>query len=269
MARVLITGASTGIGRATALELAKRGHEVVATARRPQTLEDLPVAARLALDVTDQASVDAAIAAAGPLDALISNAGATLRGTVEATPLSEYQRMLDLNFLGALRVTKAVLPGFRTRGGGRIVLVSSILGRLAIPLISGYAASKFALEAVAEALAQETRHLGITVTTVQPGAVLTDGAASATVWPDDDDAYAPLWAAAGGARTGAITADEVAAVIADVLEDPAPPLRVPAGPMAERLLSALHAAPATEPFSVAGPLTAAGARPSAVSPPGR
>jgi NADP-dependent 3-hydroxy acid dehydrogenase YdfG len=252
MARVLITGASTGIGRATVIELAARGHEVVATARRPETLTDLPAALRLALDVTDQASVDAAIAAAGPLDALISNAGETARGTVEATPLSEYERLLDLNFIGALRVTKAVLPGLRARGGGRIVLVSSILGRLAIPLISGYAASKFALEAVAETLALETRHLGITVTTVQPGAVLTDGSVKARAWTDDDDAYAPLWALASTARSGAIPASEVAAVIGDVLDSPAPPLRVPAGPVAERLLDALHAAPATEPFAVTG-----------------
>jgi NADP-dependent 3-hydroxy acid dehydrogenase YdfG len=250
MARVLITGASSGIGRATVAELAARGHEVVATARRPETLDGLPAALRLALDVTSQASVDAAITAAGPLDALVSNAGETARGTVEATPVSEYERLLNLNFLGAVRVTKAVLPGFRERGGGRIVLVSSILGRLAIPLVSGYAASKFALEALAEALALETQHLGITITTIQPGAVLTDGPAKAATWPDDNDAYAHLWNAAGATRDGAIPASTVATVIADILDHPAPPLRIPAGPAAEQLLDALHAAPANEPFTI-------------------
>jgi nucleoside-diphosphate-sugar epimerase len=141
MARVLITGTSSGIGRAAAAELAARGHDVIATARRPEALAGMPVAQALRLDVTDHASVDAAVTAAGPLDAVVLNAGETIRGSVEATPLSEYQRLLDLNFLGALRVAKAVLPGFRQRRAGRIVVVSSILGRLAIPMISGYAAA--------------------------------------------------------------------------------------------------------------------------------
>jgi NADP-dependent 3-hydroxy acid dehydrogenase YdfG len=248
MARVLITGASTGIGRAAAAELTARGHEVVATARRPEALAGLPAARVLRLDVTDQASVDAAIAAAGPLDAVVSNAGETLRGSVEATPLSEYQRLLDLNFLGALRVVKAVLPDFRERRAGHVVLVSSILGRLAIPLISGYAASKFALEALAETLALETSHLGIHVTTLEPGAVATDGVAKAATWPDGHDGYAPAWAAAARARGGAIAAADVAAVIADTIENPDPPLRVPVGGPAEQLLAALHAAPADQPF---------------------
>jgi NADP-dependent 3-hydroxy acid dehydrogenase YdfG len=233
MARVLITGASTGIGRATAIELAARGHEVIATARRPETLADLPVAQRLRLDVTDQASIDAALAAAGPLDALVSNAGETVRGSVEATPLSEYQRLFDLNFLGALRVTKAVLPEFRQRKRGRIVLVSSILGRVAFPFSSGYAASKFALEALAETLALETHHLGIHVTTLQPGRVATNGPVKARRWDDDHNDYAQIQGASGD---GAIEAADVAAAIADTLDDAHPPLRLPVGGPAEQLL---------------------------------
>jgi NADP-dependent 3-hydroxy acid dehydrogenase YdfG len=253
MARVLITGTSTGIGRAAATELAARGHEVIATARRPETLDGLPAALRLRLDVTDQDSVDAAIAAAGPLDALVSNAGETIRGSVEATPLSEYQRLFDVNFLGALRVTKAVLPGFRVRRAGHIVLVSSILGRLAIPMISGYAASKFALEALAETLAMETSHLGIHVTTLQPGRVATDGPAKAPRWADGDDSYAPVWDALSRSTGAVIQAQDVAAVIADAIEDPDPPLRIPVGGPASQLLSALHAAPADRPFSTTKP----------------
>jgi NADP-dependent 3-hydroxy acid dehydrogenase YdfG len=252
MARVLITGTSTGIGRAAVAELAARGHEVIATARRPETLARLPAVLALGLDVTDQASVDAAIAAAGPLDAVVSNAGETIRGSVEATPVSEYQRLLDVNFLGALRVTKAVLPAFRERRAGHIVLVSSILGRLAIPLISGYAASKWALEAVAETLALETSHLGIHVTTVEPGAVATSGPAKAATWADGHDGYAPAWAAAARSRGGAIDARDVAAVIADTIENPDPPLRIPVGDPAEQLLAALHAAPADQPFRLTG-----------------
>jgi NADP-dependent 3-hydroxy acid dehydrogenase YdfG len=245
MARVLITGSSTGIGRAAVTELASRGHEVIATARRPETLAGLPAVQRLRLDVTDQASVEGAIAAAGPLDALVSNAGETIRGSVEATPLSEYQRLFDLNFLGALRVTKAVLPAFRQQRAGHIVLVSSILGRLAIPMISGYAASKFALEALAETLAMETGHLGIHVTTLQPGRVDTSGAAKAPKWADGDDSYAPVWEALARSTGAVIQAQDVATVIADTIEDPDPPLRIPAA----QLLSALHAAPADRPFS--------------------
>src|SRR5258708_14623450 len=173
MARILITGASTGIGRATVIELARRGYDVVATARRPETLAGLPAAQRLALDVTDQASVDAAVSAAGDIDVLISNAGETIRGSVEATPLSEYQRLYDINFLGALRVTKAALPAFRARGAGQLLYVSTVLGRGVIPLISGYAASKFALEALAETLAIEAGPFGVHVTTIQPGQVAT------------------------------------------------------------------------------------------------
>jgi NADP-dependent 3-hydroxy acid dehydrogenase YdfG len=120
MARVL-TGTSRGIGRATAIGLATRGHSVIATARRPETLADLPAIQRLALDVTDQASVDAAIAAAGEIDVLVSHAGATVRGTIEHTPLSEFERLYRLNTLGALRVTQAVLPAMRQRGSGKIV----------------------------------------------------------------------------------------------------------------------------------------------------
>src|ERR1700742_3781684 len=113
MASVLITGASRGIGRLTAAELARRGHRVVATARDPRTLDDLKVDLRLRLDVTDQASVDAAVAEAGQIDVLVSNAGIMAMGSVEATPLSETERIFDQNLIGAIRVTQAVLPQLR------------------------------------------------------------------------------------------------------------------------------------------------------------
>jgi NAD(P)-dependent dehydrogenase (short-subunit alcohol dehydrogenase family) len=249
MARILITGASTGIGRATVIELARRGHDVVATARRPATLAGLPAAERLALDVTDQASVDAAVSAAGDIDALVSNAGETIRGSVEATPLGEYQRLYDINFLGALRVTKAVLPAFRARGG-RLIYVSSVLGRGVIPLISGYAASKFALEALAETLAIEVAPLGVHVTTIQPGQVATPGPGKASVWTDDHEAYAPIWQAVSRMGSGdRIQPEEVARAIAETVENPEPPLRLPVGKAAIRQLEARRAAPDDEPFS--------------------
>src|ERR1700733_15661505 len=158
MARILITGASRGIGRGTAVALAARGHEVIATARDVSSLDDVPAALRLGLDVTDQASVDAAIARAGRVDVLVSNAGATVRAPVETVPVAEVQRIIEVNTLGALRVAQAVLPGMRAQGSGQIVFISSIQGRLALPLIGAYAASKWALEALAETLAIESGH---------------------------------------------------------------------------------------------------------------
>src|SRR5271166_5800223 len=113
MARVLITGCSSGFGRATAVELKKRGFEVVATARRPATLEDLDVDVRLALDVTDDASVAAAVSAAGVIDVLVNNAGIGVNGPVELVPLTEVRRLFETNFFGALRLMQAVLPQMR------------------------------------------------------------------------------------------------------------------------------------------------------------
>jgi NAD(P)-dependent dehydrogenase (short-subunit alcohol dehydrogenase family) len=102
MSSVLITGANRGIGRATAIELAGRGYRVIATARRPETLDDLPVDQRLRLDVTDQASVDQAIQDAGEIDVLVSNAGVTVRAPLESVPLSEVERLIQINTLGGL-----------------------------------------------------------------------------------------------------------------------------------------------------------------------
>jgi NAD(P)-dependent dehydrogenase (short-subunit alcohol dehydrogenase family) len=249
MARVLITGTSQGIGRATAMELAARGHSVIATARRPETLADLPAVQRLALDVTDQASVDAAIAAAGEIDVVVSNAGATMRGTIEQTPLSEFERLYQLNTLGALRVTQAVLPSMRQRGSGKIIFVSSILGRLGIPLIGGYAQSKWALEAIAETLALEVRPLGIEVAVLEPAMVSTSGPRSANNYRDDTAEYAALWERLGEMPANlAIAPEEVARAIADTVDAAHPPLRSAVGAAAEHLLDELAHAPTDQAF---------------------
>src|ERR1700726_2295104 len=118
MSSILITGANRGIGRAIAAEFARRGHRVVATARDPRTLADVDVAQRLALDVTDEASVTEAVAAAGDIDILIANAGVIFYAAVEATPLPELQRLLNFNTVGAIRVAQAVLPQMRERRDG-------------------------------------------------------------------------------------------------------------------------------------------------------
>ncbi|MFI9387467.1 SDR family oxidoreductase [Kutzneria sp. NPDC052558] len=249
MSSVLITGASQGIGRAIAVELAARGHRVVATARRPETLADLAVDQRLRLDVTDQDSVDQAIKEAGEIDVLISNAGATVRAPLESVPLAEIENLFQLNTLGALRVAQAVLPRMRERGSGRLVFVSSVQGRVVLPIIASYGASKWALEAIAEGLALEAGHFGVKVSIVQPGAVNTGGATTgAKVLFADDDPYLPLFKQLGVLRGEAITPEEVAAAVADTVEQADPPLRVPVGAPAERLLKARKDAPEDVPF---------------------
>ena len=248
MSSVLITGASKGIGRAIAVELASRGHRVIATARRPEELADLDVDRRLRLDVTDQQSVDQAIRDAGEIDVLVSNAGATVRAPLESVPLAEVDRLFQLNTLGALRVAQGVLPAMREKGAGRLVFISSIQGRLVLPIIGPYGASKWALEAIAETLAIETGHFGIKVSIVQPGAVSSGGAERAKVFVTEDDPYAPLYKALGALRGEAVTSEEVAAAVADTIERPDPPLRVPVGAPAERALQARKQAPESEPF---------------------
>ncbi|MEV6528435.1 SDR family oxidoreductase [Streptomyces sp. NPDC051639] len=251
MSSVLITGASKGIGRAIAVAPAGRGHRVIATARRPETLADLPVDQRLRLDVTDQESVDQAVRDAGDIDVLVSNAGETVRAPLESVPLSEVERIFQLNTLGALRVAQAVLPAMRERGTGHLVFVSSIQGRLVLPMIGPYGATKWVLEALAETLAIETGHFGIKVSVVQPGAVSSGGGERARVFLRENDPYTPLYEALPALRGELITPEEVAATVADTIELSEPPLRVPSGAPAERVLRARKEAPENEPFLAA------------------
>ncbi|MFG2305605.1 SDR family oxidoreductase [Actinacidiphila glaucinigra] len=248
MSSVLITGASRGIGRAIAVELAARGHRVIATARGPETLAGLPVDRRLRLDVTDQESVDQAVRDAGDVDVLISNAGETVRAPLESVPLGEVERLFRLNTLGALRVAQAVLPAMRERGSGRLVFVSSIQGRLVLPMVGAYGASKWALEALAETLAIEAGHFGVKVSVVQPGAVSSGGGERAKVFLSENDPYTPLYEALPALRGELITPEDVAAAVADTIERPAPALRVPVGAPAEKVLRARKEAPEDEPF---------------------
>jgi NAD(P)-dependent dehydrogenase (short-subunit alcohol dehydrogenase family) len=253
MSRVLITGASRGIGRGVAEELTARGHAVVATARDLTSLQDTPAAVRLQLDVTDEESVRAAVEAAGPIDVLVSNAGATVRAPMETVPLAEVEQLFSLNTFGALRVAQAVLPGMRQRRAGKLIFVSSIQGRVAIPLIGPYAASKWALEAIAETQAIEVRHFGVSVSVMQPGAVSSGGAERAKSFLDDSNPYRPLLDQLGGFRSNPVSVEEVAKAIALAIEDADSAFRIPVGDPATSILAARKAAPEDEPF-VAAPL---------------
>jgi NADP-dependent 3-hydroxy acid dehydrogenase YdfG len=252
MARILITGASRGIGRGTAIALTARGHEVIATARDVESLSDVPAALRLSLDVTDQASVDAAIARAGRVDVLVSNAGATVRAPLETVPLDEVQRIIEVNTLGSLRVVQAVLPGMRARASGQIVFISSIQGRLVLPLIGTYAVSKWALEALAETLAVEAGHFGISVHVLQPGAVASGGAERAPVYIDDANPYRPLLDKIAGFRAAPIPVEDVADAVAETVDQGGKAaFRIPVGETATSLLAARKAAPEDTPFLTA------------------
>jgi len=154
-------------------ELAGRGLEVVATARRVDDLTDLPAAQRLPLDVTSDSSVAAAARAAGRIDVLVNNAAVSVAAPVEDTPAEVALAMFDTNVVGPLRLISAFLPGMRERGGGTVVNVSSVAGHAVFPLNGVHAASKHALEALSEALAMEAGPVGIRVLVVQLGGVAT------------------------------------------------------------------------------------------------
>jgi NADP-dependent 3-hydroxy acid dehydrogenase YdfG len=235
MSSVLITGASRGIGRAVATEFARRGHRVVATARDPRTLAELDVDQRLALDVTDDASVTAAVAAAGDIDIVVANSGAIFYAAVEATPLTEAQRLFNLNTVGAIRVAQAVLPRMRERGDGKLMFMSSVLGRVVFPPAAGYAATKWALEALVEALAIEVAPFGIQAALLEPGAVSSGALDDVTTYTLPEDPYAGILTN-GGPRAGMITPEQVAAEVVDTAEKPQLPLRIPIGDAARGLL---------------------------------
>lgn len=242
MSSVLITGANRGIGRAIATEFAHRGHRVVATARDPRSLADLDADQRLALDVTDDASVTRAVEAAGDIDIVIANAGIIFYAAVEATPLSELKRVLDLNTVGAVRVAQAVLPQMRARGDGKLLFMSSVLGRIVLPPGAAYAATKWALEALVEALSSEVAPFGVQAALLEPGAVSSGALDDVTTYTLADDPYAAILSD-GGLRQGVITPEQVAVEVVDAAEKPELPLRIPIGDAARTVLAARRAAP--------------------------
>jgi NAD(P)-dependent dehydrogenase (short-subunit alcohol dehydrogenase family) len=177
---VLITGCSSGIGRATALALAGSGWRVYATARRPETIAELAEAgcATLALDVTDEdsmkAAVDAVEQAEGAVGVLVNNAGYSQSGAIESVPMEAVRRQFETNVFGLVRMCQLVLPGMRNQRWGRIVNISSMGGRLVFPGGGFYHGSKFAVEAISDALRFEVKGFGVGVTIVEPGLIKTE-----------------------------------------------------------------------------------------------
>ena len=181
----LITGCSTGFGRELARALLARGYRVVATARNPESIEELVAghegrAIALRLDVTNPAEIDAAVRQAekvfGRIDVLVNNAGIGYFGAIEESEEAEVRRMFEINVFGLARMTQAVLPGMRKRRSGHVVNIASIGGIRAFPAVGFYNATKFAVVGLSEALSLEVAPLGIKVTIVEPSGFRTDWA---------------------------------------------------------------------------------------------
>jgi len=239
---VLITGCSTGFGEAATRHFAAQGWNVVATMRSPEAGEALAALDNVLvahLDVEDAASIEAAIAGGvarfGGIDVVVNNAGFGLFGIFEATPREKVLEQFSVNVFGMMDVTRAILPHFRARRSGVVVNISSGAGVFALPMISLYNASKFALEGFSESLSYELADLGIRVKIVEPGGVLSTGfgsrsAAEASAGVAIED-YAPFAAGAGRVfesirnSRALATSDHVAGVIFEAATDPSDRIR--------------------------------------------
>jgi NAD(P)-dependent dehydrogenase (short-subunit alcohol dehydrogenase family) len=244
---ILVTGASSGIGRATALEFARRGHRVIAAARRADKLQELARDAGsggailpLALDVTDAAAVAGVadrvneLTAGGGVDVLVGAAGYALLGPVQGLPSQAIERQFATNVFGAVAVARALVPAMRERGHGRIINISSVLGRFTLPGFGVYGATKYALEALSDALRIELASDGIDVVLIEPAWVATDiasGSAEQTLpfASEIEDRHGQF--AATGAYVSrqiaenSITPETVARTIADAAEARSPKAR--------------------------------------------
>jgi NAD(P)-dependent dehydrogenase (short-subunit alcohol dehydrogenase family) len=254
MNTILITGASSGIGEATARHFQARGWNVIATMRRPSgetglgSLENVHLAR---LDVTDAASIPAAVDEGierfGKIDVLLNNAGYGAYGSLEAFTMDRIRRQFETNVIGLLEVTKAVLPHMRQNRSGTIINISSIGGQITFPLGTLYHGTKFAVEGLSEALHYELEPLGIRVRIVQPGMIKTNFGGSSFDFAMDEGTkdYAPT-AEAMGRLFGQLASNPSSpATVADVIWEAANErgdrLRFRAGPDAESLLDARKA----------------------------
>ncbi|HEX3433624.1 MAG TPA: oxidoreductase [Solirubrobacteraceae bacterium] len=250
---VLVTGCSSGIGRATALRLAGSGWKVYATARRPETLSDLRDAGcqTLALDVTDEQSMQLAVEtieqAEEAVGVLINNAGYSQSGAIETVPLEAVRRQFETNVFGLVRLTQLVLPKMRAQRWGKIVNVGSMGGRLSFPGGGHYHATKHAVEALSDAMRFELRGFGIDVVLLEPGLITTEFGEAATASMVDttiagEDPYASFNTTVGAVTKGAYDGpmkllgggpDRVAKTIERALKRRNPPARITITPSAK------------------------------------
>lgn len=240
---VLVTGASSGIGRAAAELLAERGFRVFGTSRRPAARETSSRVQMLPLDVRSEESaracVDTVLQEAGRIDVLVNNAGHSLAGALEETTMEQAKDLFETNFFGAVRMVQAVLPAMRRQRSGQIINVSSLAGLVPAPFMGIYNASKFALEGYSESLRHELQPLNIRVSLVEPGFIKTDLARNAQLGANPIPDYEP-WRRRGleslsrfeeRAPGPAIVADRILRMI----ESDSPPVRSLVGKDASRI----------------------------------
>ncbi|MEM1127564.1 MAG: SDR family oxidoreductase [Bacteroidota bacterium] len=250
MQTILITGASSGIGRATATYFQQQGWNVIATMRSPQQeteLTQLDNVLVTRLDVQDAASiasaVEAGLARFGAIDVLLNNAGYGAYGLLEATPLDKIRRQFDVNVIGLLDVTKAVLPHFRAQGAGVIINISSIGGHMTFPLGTLYHGSKFAVEGLSEALSFEMSAIGVKVKIVEPGLIKTDFGGRSFDFSNDESlsdyqgVVRKFFAVMGSTADSGSEPEVVAEVIYRAATDGTDQLRYTAGPDAAEILA--------------------------------
>jgi NAD(P)-dependent dehydrogenase (short-subunit alcohol dehydrogenase family) len=250
MSNIVITGTSRGIGLATALELARAGHQVVATMRNPAgspelgeqaAKEKLPVRIET-MDVDSDESVKQAfgrILAQGPVDVLVNNAGIERTGAIEETPMADFRTCMETNYFGAIRCIQAVMRPMRERRSGAIINVTSVAGKISLSPMGPYSASKFALEALSEALSQELKPFGVRVAIVEPGIIDTrmarniEGMGGSKTYPQVRRIAALFEATM---RAGAGPPQVVAQKVREIVESGTWQLRHPVGPDAEPFL---------------------------------
>lgn len=248
----LITGCSSGIGAACARRFAEAGFTVFATARRTEVLDDLAAIGCLTrpLDVTEPAAIEGVVAeieaSRGGVDVLVNNAGYGQQGAFEETDLEAFRAQLETNLIGAIAVTQRVLPCMRERRRGRILMLSSMGGRIAFPGGAAYHASKYALEAVSDVLRFEVAHFGIDVVIIEPGLVASDygmtalarlaGRESGAYAAFSDGLRAALARSFAGEVPGISTPDEVAKACLDAATAMPAPTRIVVGSMAQELI---------------------------------
>jgi NAD(P)-dependent dehydrogenase (short-subunit alcohol dehydrogenase family) len=244
MSVILVTGCSTGIGQETALHLSRKGHDVYASVRNPDTANELKdkIAADnlsakiIRLDLVDPASMESAVAEiiekSGRLDVLVANAGIGAGSSVEETPIETVREIFETNYFGNVSLFKAVTPHLRQRGSGNIVVVGSLAGRYAAGCHAHYSASKWAIEGLCESMAQEMAEFNVNVSIIEPGCVATPMWTKVTpsdappLYPENVQRLVRFFEFGLGRPA---LASDVAQAIEDVLTSANPPFRVPVG----------------------------------------
>ena len=246
---ILITGASSGIGKATAILFHQKGWNVIATMRKPEEEQELTSLENVLvtrLDVTDVNSITKAVALGiekfGKIDALLNNAGYGAYGPLEATPLEKIERQFGTNVIGVLNTTKAVLAHFRQNKSGVIINISSIGGKVTFPLGTLYHGTKFAVEGLSEALHYEMKAIGVKVKIIEPGMVLTDFGGRSFDFNNDENLteyqnlVQDVFTWFGGMQQSGSPASAIGEVIYTAATDNSDQLRYAAGKDAEMLL---------------------------------